>query len=87
MLLRTRAVDRMARRSARFDRVNLHVARGEAHEDLVAPRPDAVVGRPAAEAAKLGVTLMQLETGIKQPEAITLYRRFGYAERGPFAGY
>lgn len=39
------------------------------------------------EAAKLGVTLMQLETGIKQPEAIALYRRFGYAERGPFAGY
>ncbi len=39
------------------------------------------------EAAKLGVTLMQLETGIKQPEAIALYRKFGYAERGPFGRY
>jgi putative acetyltransferase len=39
------------------------------------------------EAAQLGVTLMQLETGIKQPEAITLYRKFGYAERGPFGTY
>ena len=39
------------------------------------------------EAAKLGVTLMQLETGIRQPEAITLYRKFGYAERGPFGAY
>jgi putative acetyltransferase len=39
------------------------------------------------EAAKLGVTLMQLETGIKQPEAIALYRRLGYAERGPFGAY
>jgi putative acetyltransferase len=39
------------------------------------------------EAAKLGVTLMQLETGIKQPEAIALYRKFGYAERGPFGSY
>jgi putative acetyltransferase len=39
------------------------------------------------EAAKRGVTLMQLETGIRQPEAIALYRRFGYAERGPFGAY
>ena len=39
------------------------------------------------EAATLGVTLMQLETGIKQPEAIALYRKFGYAERGPFGSY
>ena len=39
------------------------------------------------EAAKRGVTLMQLETGIKQPEAIALYRKFGYAERGPFGSY
>ncbi len=39
------------------------------------------------EAAMLGVTLMQLETGIRQPEAIALYRRFGYAERGPFGAY
>ncbi len=39
------------------------------------------------EAAKLGVTLMQLETGIKQPEAIALYRKLGYAERGPFGTY
>jgi putative acetyltransferase len=39
------------------------------------------------EAAQLGVTLMQLETGIKQPEAIALYRKFGYAARGPFGTY
>lgn len=39
------------------------------------------------EAAKLGIDLMQLETGIKQPEAIALYRKFGYVERGPFGGY
>jgi len=39
------------------------------------------------DAANLGVTLMQLETGIKQSEAIALYRRFGYAERGPFGNY
>ena len=30
---------------------------------------------------------MQLETGIRQPEAIALYRSFGYAERGPFGAY
>ena len=39
------------------------------------------------EAAKLGIDLMQLETGIKQPEAIALYRRFGYVEREPFGSY
>jgi putative acetyltransferase len=38
-------------------------------------------------AASEGVTLMQLETGIKQPEAIALYRKFGYVERGPFGSY
>ena len=37
VLLRTRAVDRMARRSARFHRVGLHVARREAHEDSRCP--------------------------------------------------
>ncbi|MEZ5831130.1 MAG: GNAT family N-acetyltransferase [Dongiaceae bacterium] len=39
------------------------------------------------EAALLGVTLMRLETGIRQPEAIALYRKFGYVERGPFDAY
>jgi putative acetyltransferase len=39
------------------------------------------------EAAKLGIALMQLETGIKQPEAIALYRKCGYVERGPFGSY
>ncbi|HNB25740.1 MAG TPA: GNAT family N-acetyltransferase [Alphaproteobacteria bacterium] len=39
------------------------------------------------DAATAGVALMQLETGIHQPDAIALYRRFGYAERGPFGAY
>jgi putative acetyltransferase len=39
------------------------------------------------EAAKLGIALMRLETGIKQAEAIALYRKFGYIERGPFGSY
>jgi putative acetyltransferase len=47
----------------------------------------AIMAALEREAARLGVTLMQLETGIKQPEAIALYRKFGYAERGPFGSY
>jgi putative acetyltransferase len=39
------------------------------------------------DAAKSGIALMQLETGVKQPEAIALYRKFGYVERGPFGTY
>lgn len=33
------------------------------------------------------LTLIQLETGIHQPEAIGLYRSAGYVERRPFGSY
>lgn len=32
-------------------------------------------------------TCIRLETGIRQPEAIALYRSSGYVERGPFGPY
>ena len=34
-----------------------------------------------------GVGLFRLETGVLQPEAIGLYRKLGYRERGPFGAY
>jgi len=34
-----------------------------------------------------GVPLARLETGIRQAEAISMYRRLGYRERGPYGGY
>jgi len=34
-----------------------------------------------------GATLFRLETGVKQPEALGLYRKLGYHERGPFGAY
>lgn len=34
-----------------------------------------------------GVLQMQLETGVKSFEAIRLYKRLGYRERGPFGAY
>ena len=34
-----------------------------------------------------GVEIVRLETGPSQPEALGLYRRFGYRERGPFGDY
>ena len=34
-----------------------------------------------------GINLFRLETGIKQPEAIGLYRKLGYHDRGPFGAY
>lgn len=40
-----------------------------------------------AELRERGVALARLETGIHQPEALGLYRRLGYVERGPFGGY
>lgn len=33
------------------------------------------------------IGIARLETGISQPEAIGLYRRLGYRERGPFGRY
>jgi putative acetyltransferase len=40
-----------------------------------------------AALAERGVKLARLETGIHQPEALALYRRLGYRERGPFGDY
>ncbi len=34
-----------------------------------------------------GLTSLKLETGIHQPEALALYRRHGFTERGPFGSY
>jgi putative acetyltransferase len=38
-------------------------------------------------AAETGVTRLQLETGVDNHDALTLYRRNGYHERGPFGAY
>jgi putative acetyltransferase len=40
-----------------------------------------------AVARLAGVWVIQLETGVHNFEALRLYRRFGYASRGPFGGY
>lgn len=40
-----------------------------------------------AQAAARGVTAFKLETGFRQPEAIALYGRCGYAVGGPFGDY
>jgi putative acetyltransferase len=34
-----------------------------------------------------GVELLRLETGVRQPAALGLYRKLGYLERGPFGAY
>ena len=34
-----------------------------------------------------GIALARLETGIRQPEALGLYKRLGYVERPPFGAY
>lgn len=39
------------------------------------------------ELLKQGVTVFRLETGVKQPEALGLYRKLGYVERTPFGDY
>ena len=40
-----------------------------------------------SKALELGSTLLKLETGPFQPEALGLYEAFGYERRGPFGAY
>ena len=35
----------------------------------------------------LGICFSRLETGPKQPEALSLYSKLGYLERGPYGDY
>jgi len=44
---------------------------------------DAIVDRAGA----LGLSVIRLETGIHQPQAIGLYRAYGFVETGPFGDY
>lgn len=44
---------------------------------------DAIVDRAGA----LGLSVIRLETGIHQPQAIGLYRAHGFVETGPFGDY
>jgi putative acetyltransferase len=39
------------------------------------------------EASAAGVRVIRLETGVRQPEALQLYRSSGYTDRGPFGAY
>jgi putative acetyltransferase len=47
----------------------------------------AIMCRLEEHLADRGVGLARLETGVRQPEALGLYRRLGYVERAPFGGY
>jgi putative acetyltransferase len=40
-----------------------------------------------AAAKAEAVRVIRLETGVRQPESLALYRRHGYTERGPFGAY
>ena len=39
------------------------------------------------ELVNKGIGIFRLETGTKQPQAISLYRKLGYSERGPYGSY
>jgi putative acetyltransferase len=40
-----------------------------------------------SQARAEGVRVVRLETGVRQPAALALYRSHGYVERGPFGNY
>ncbi len=47
----------------------------------------AIMRHLETELGRHGIDLLRLETGVRQPEALGLYRRLGYRERGPFGAY
>jgi putative acetyltransferase len=73
--------------------VVLHPTFGELKRMFVRPQhrghgiAKAVLAFLEVEAHVKGCTVLRLETGISQPEALGLYARSGYARRGPFEGY
>src|SRR5688572_9036436 len=46
-----------------------------------------ILRRLEEEARDLGLALLRLETGVKQPEALGLFRAAGFAECGAFGDY
>ncbi len=47
----------------------------------------ALLARIEAETLAAGLTLLRLETGVRQPAAITLYERAGFARCAAFGDY
>ncbi|HEX9139227.1 MAG TPA: GNAT family N-acetyltransferase [Steroidobacteraceae bacterium] len=47
----------------------------------------ALMERLESHLQESGIWMARLETGISQPEALAMYRRLGYVERGPFGAY
>lgn len=46
-----------------------------------------LLDRIEEQARAEGLAVLRLETGVHQAEALALYRKLGFAERGPFGGY
>jgi putative acetyltransferase len=64
------------------------VAWGEVKRMYVAPAARGRrIGRLLDHAKGAKITVLRLETGSKQMEALSLYRSVGFRTRGPFADY
>lgn len=66
---------------------------GEVKRMFVVPRARGLslgrrlLERIELEARRERLSCLRLETGVRQPEALGLYRSVGFAERGPFGDY
>lgn len=82
-----------AHRAVGCGAVVLHPEFGELKRMYVSPRcrgqgiARQLLAVLEAEAAERGTTLLTLETGPFQPEALRLYAACGYERRGPFGSY
>ena len=73
--------------------VNHHGAYAEVKRMFVRPGfrgqriGELILGDLERRARQAGLRVARLETGVAQPEALTLYERAGYVRRGPFGDY
>jgi putative acetyltransferase len=81
------------RRAVGCGAVVLHPDYGELKRMYVHPRgrgqgvAKAMLAMLESKAAATGCSVLKLETGPLQPEALGLYARSGFERRGPFGGY
>lgn len=74
----------LARSSAQWGEIKRMFVRPEARGRQLGRM---LLQRLEAIAMEAGVTVLRLETGIRQPEALALYRSAGFVDIGPFGKY
>ena len=78
------AMRRMSDDEGAYGEIKRMFVKPEARGQRIAEK---ILDQLDATAQRDGIKRLMLETGVRQPEALRLYERCGYAVRGGFGGY